>query len=81
MDQLVVRLEEMVALAVVGEWIEAAVQIELGSGHRQVGEMRLFGAAEEVELDGMVARAAARRQHIRPQLGVRALAVPVGLDS
>ena len=86
--QLVVRLEEVIGLVGVGEWVVAAVLVRVSGQaaiqHRTwrslVREVRLLGPAEEVEAQRMIAEHPAHAQIVGPEPRPRLVAVAVGLD-
>ena len=88
-DELVVRLEEVVALAGVGDGVEAPVAVgvagdlalEVGARHAEVGEVRLLGAAVEVQAERLAAERAPRGERVGPELRPGPLAVALGLDA
>jgi hypothetical protein len=73
-DQLVVWLEEVVALAVVRERVEPPVAVGVAGDEavhvvgvvRQVGEVRLLRTAVEVDAERLAAEHAPCAQHVRP---------------
>ena len=88
MEDLVVRLCEVVLLARVGQRVESPVPVdtageaagEHGFGHAIVGEVRLLRAAEEDEAPAGALAEVREREVVVPHVNPRLIAVAIGLD-